>query len=58
MAKDIPIEQLRGRTLGRILVKMGILTREKIQECLVIQKKQSGAKQLGDVIRELGLVDV
>jgi type IV pilus assembly protein PilB len=57
MAKDIPIEQLRGRTLGRILVKMGILTREKIQECLVIQKKQSGAKQLGDVIRELGLVD-
>lgn len=57
MAKDIPIEQLRGRTLGRILVKMGILTREKIQECLIIQKKQGGEKQLGDVIRELGLVD-
>ncbi|MCX5634094.1 MAG: ATPase, T2SS/T4P/T4SS family [Phycisphaerae bacterium] len=57
MAKDIPIDQLRGRTLGRILVKMGILTREKVQECLVVQKKQGGGKQLGDVIRELGLID-
>ncbi|MGB8225372.1 MAG: ATPase, T2SS/T4P/T4SS family [Sedimentisphaerales bacterium] len=57
MAKDIPIDQLRGRTLGRILVKMGILTREKVQECLNVQKKQGAGKQLGDVIRELGLID-
>jgi type IV pilus assembly protein PilB len=57
MAKDIPIEQLRGRTLGRILVKMGILTREKVHECLSIQKKKGGGIGLGQVILELGLID-
>jgi len=57
MAKDIPIEQLRGRTFGRILVKMGILTREKVHECLSVQKKQGGGKSLGQVILELGLID-
>jgi type IV pilus assembly protein PilB len=57
MAKDIPIEQLKGRTLGRILVKMGILTRDKVHECLSVQKKQGGGKQLGQVILELGLID-
>ena len=57
MAKDIPIEQLKGRTLGRILVKMGVLTRDKVHECLSAQKKQGGGKQLGQVILELGLID-
>jgi type IV pilus assembly protein PilB len=57
MAKDIPMEQLKGRTLGRILVKMGILTRDKVHECLSIQEKQGGGKQLGQVILELGLID-
>ncbi len=57
MAKDIPIEQLRGRTLGRILVKMGILTREKVHECLAVQKKKGGGILLGQVMLELGLID-
>ncbi len=57
MAKDIPTEQLRGRTLGRILVKMGMLTREKVHECLSVQKKQGGGKLLGQVMIELGLID-
>ena len=57
MAKDIPIEQLRGRTLGRILVKMGILTREKVHECLSVQKKKGGGILLGQVMLELGLID-
>jgi hypothetical protein len=35
-----PIEQLRSRTLGRILIKMGILTREKVHECLKNQKQR------------------
>jgi len=37
-----PIEQLRGRTLGRVLIKMGVLTREKVHECLKIQKQRRG----------------
>jgi len=52
-----PIEQLRGRTLGRVLIKMGILTREKVHECLRIQKQRHGGVQIGQIFFELGLVD-
>ena len=52
-----PIEQLRGRTLGRILIKMGVLTREKVHECLKIQKQRGVAVQIGQIFLELGLID-
>ncbi|UCF44068.1 MAG: Flp pilus assembly complex ATPase component TadA [Planctomycetota bacterium] len=52
-----PIEQLRGRPLGRILIKMGILTREKVHECLIIQKQRHGTVQIGQIFLELGLID-
>jgi type IV pilus assembly protein PilB len=65
-----PIEQLRGRTLGRVLIKMGILTREKVHECLKIQKQRRGTMQgskadksalgslqIGQIFLELGLID-
>jgi type IV pilus assembly protein PilB len=52
-----PIEQLRGRTLGRILIKMGVLTREKVHECLLIQKQRHGNVQIGQIFLELGLID-
>ncbi|MHC4425231.1 MAG: GspE/PulE family protein [Planctomycetota bacterium] len=52
-----PIEQLRGRTLGRILIKMGILSREKVHECLKIQSQRQGKVQIGQIFLELGLVD-
>ena len=51
-----PIEQLRGRTIGRILIKMGILSREKVHECLEIQSQRQGV-QIGQIFRELDLVD-
>lgn len=57
MAKDIPVEQLRGRTLGRILVKMGILTRDKVHQCLAVQKKKGGGVLLGQIAIELGMID-
>lgn len=52
-----PIEQLRSRTLGRILIKMGVLTREKVHECLKIQKQRKGTVQIGQIFLELGLID-
>ncbi|UCC21970.1 MAG: Flp pilus assembly complex ATPase component TadA [Planctomycetota bacterium] len=52
-----PIEQLRGRPLGRILIKMGVLTREKVHECLLIQKQRHGTVQIGQIFIELGLID-
>jgi len=55
--KFFPIEQLRSRTLGRILIKMGVLTREKVHECLKIQKQRHGTIQIGQIFLELGLID-
>ncbi len=52
-----PVEQLRGRPLGRILVKMGILNREKLNECLRIQNQRHGDVQIGQIFLELGLID-
>ncbi len=52
-----PIGQLRGRTLGRILIKMGILGREKVHECLKIKSQRSGDVQIGQIFIELGLID-
>ena len=51
-----PIQQLKGRTLGRILMKMGVLNREKIHECLKIQAQRTGV-QIGQIFLELGLID-
>ncbi len=51
------VDQLKGRTLGRILIKMGVLTREQVHECLKIQGQRGGKIQIGQVFLELGLVD-
>jgi len=50
-------EQLRGRPLGRILMKMGLLSREKVHECLEIQKQRGGDVRLGQILLELGLIN-
>jgi type IV pilus assembly protein PilB len=47
-----PIEQLRGRQLGRILIKMGILKRGDVQEALKIQKERGGP--IGAILVESG----
>jgi len=52
-----PIEQLRGRTLGRILIKMGVLSRDKVHKCLKLQGQRQESVQIGQIFLELGLVD-
>jgi len=51
-----PVEQLKDRTLGRILIKMGVLSRDKVHECLKIQSRRQGVK-IGQIFLDLGLVD-
>ncbi len=48
----LPIEQLRGRQLGRILIKMGRLRRSQVHEALDIQKERRGP--IGAILVELG----
>jgi len=50
----IPIKQLRGRRLGRVLIKMGLLDRSKVHEALEIQRKRRGP--IGKILVELGYI--
>ena len=56
MARDgMPaIAQLKGRPLGRVLIKMGKVTRAQISEALELQKTKRGP--LGQLLIELGYV--
>ena len=49
-----PISQLRGRTLGRILIKMGKLNRTQVNEALVFQK--TNPSPIGQILIEMGYV--
>jgi type IV pilus assembly protein PilB len=50
-----PVSQLRGRPLGRILIKMGKLTRAQVSEALELQKTKRGP--LGQLLIEMGYVE-
>lgn len=55
---DMPkVSQLKGRPLGRVLIKMGKLTREKVQKALGIQKESAKRIPLGQVLINLGSID-
>ncbi len=51
-----PIEQLKGRTIGRILIKMGLLTRDQVHKALLEQKKQKGKKKIGEILQQQDMV--
>ena len=56
MSEIPPISQLKGRPLGRVLIKMGKLTRDKVQQALALQKESKTAVPLGQVLINLGFI--
>lgn len=52
---DTNIAELRGRPLGRVLVKMGLISREQLHQALEIQHEKGGP--LGQILLDLGYVD-
>ncbi len=54
-ARKMPsVDQLRGRQLGRILIKMGKIKRSQVHEALEIQKERRGP--IGGILVELGYI--
>jgi type IV pilus assembly protein PilB len=53
-AGPVSVEELKGRPLGRILTKMGKVTREQVVEALNFQKSKGGA--VGRILIDLGYV--
>ena len=49
-----PIEQLKGRQIGRVLTKMGKVTREQVVEALSFQKSKGGT--IGRILIDLGYI--
>ena len=54
MADKPPISELKGRRLGRILTKMGLVTRQQVHEGLALQQQQR--RPIGQLLIELGYV--
>ncbi len=50
------IAQLKGRKLGRVLTKLGKVTREQVHEALAVQKEQGSKKKVGEILVDLGYV--
>ena len=53
--KTLQVTDLKGRPLGRVLVKMGRVTREQVHEALDVQKDKGGP--LGQILLDLGYID-
>src|SRR3954471_19497462 len=49
-----PIDQLQGRPIGRVLTKMGKVTRDQVVEALNFQKSKGGA--VGRILIDLGYI--
>ncbi len=54
MPEEVPLSQLKGRPLGRILIKLGKVTRAQVSEALELQSKKRGP--IGRLMIELGFV--
>jgi type IV pilus assembly protein PilB len=50
------IEELQGRPIGRVLTKMGKVTREQVVEALTFQKNRGKGVPLGRILIDLGYV--
>jgi hypothetical protein len=52
-------EDIRSRPIGKILVKWGILTSERVEKALLVQEEQKAKGlnvRIGDVMTEMGLI--
>ncbi len=52
----LPVTELKQRAIGRVLVKMGRITRDDYQAALVAQKSTHAGKKLGEILVALGKV--
>ncbi len=58
-SRTVDPSQLKGRRFGRVLTKLGLITREQVHEALALQKarRQKGQdKRIGELLVELGSI--
>jgi len=52
-ATDIKLSELKNRKLGRVLTKLGKVTREQVHEAMAIQRSKSKKALIGELLVEL-----
>ena len=53
---SVDLVQLKNRKIGRVLTKIGKVTREQVHAALALQKERGGDQKIGEVLVELGHV--
>ncbi len=56
---QVNVSELKGRRIGRVLTKLGKVTREQVHEALSVQrarKEKGDTALLGDLLQEMGVV--
>jgi PncC family amidohydrolase len=56
LLRGMPLNEFRGRPIGRVLLKLGKLSSEQVIEALTHQKRQSPPELLGAILVALGYV--
>lgn len=52
----VDVTELKGRRIGRVLTKLGKVTRDQVHQGLALQQNEKKGKRLGEILVELGLV--
>ena len=52
---ELNISEMKGRRLGRILTRMGRVTRDQVHEALALQQTTKKGQNLGAILLEMGL---
>ena len=52
----VPVEELKQRRFGRVLTKMGKVTRDDVQVALTAQQTTHKGKKLGQILLESGKI--
>jgi len=55
MPSKVDVSELKGQRIGRILVKIGAVTRQQVHEALDVQKERGGP--IGQILIDLGYID-
>ncbi len=55
MPNKVDVSELKGQRLGRILVKIGAVTRQQVHEALDVQKERGGP--IGQILIDLGYLE-
>ncbi|MFO0894613.1 MAG: ATPase, T2SS/T4P/T4SS family [Phycisphaerales bacterium] len=52
----IDLAELKGRRMGRVLTKLGKVTRDQVHQALELQQGDKKGKRIGEILLELGFI--